>query len=353
MKQTDLCSLGPGNGGSGSDKIKNDDPLVNSIAKSLENNGLTEGKDFEKSNMIVMHEVEDNTNSSRNAAQGLTVLTYYHSDYLGNVEYITDEYGLPIQYFYYTAFGETAYEDKLGNYESRYRFNGKEQDDVTGLYYYGARYYNPSTSVWLSVDAMANQRPDLTPYNFVSNNPIVLIDPTGLTWENPEEDKKTENFLVNQFQRIRNSFQRKANRLYSRVDKLREKGKEHRADRKIIDANYYQRGADEMQTAITELRDMGSKNNPQVFSLNQALNATNGTKRESNGTIRIDYNQICDLVHELTHAYDISKGNIIAESGASGGDLTYYDELKAYRRVWFFSPNALNTIDHTQVQLRI
>ena len=117
-----MCSLGPGNGGSGSVKIKNDDPPVNSIAKSLENNGLTEGKDFEKSNLIIMHEVEDNTNSSRNAAQGLTVLTYYHSDYLGNVEYITDKYGLPIKYFYHTAFGETAYEDKLGNYESRYRF---------------------------------------------------------------------------------------------------------------------------------------------------------------------------------------------------------------------------------------
>ena len=210
----------------------------------------------------------------------------------------------------------------------------------TELYYYGARYYNPSVSTWLSVDPMSARDPSQTPYHFVLNSPVMLIDPTGLTWENPEEDKKTENFLVSQFERVRNSFQRKANRLSSRADKLSANGKEHRADRKSIKANYYQRGADEMQTAITELRDMGSENNPQVFSLNQALNATNKTKRESNGTIGIYYNQISDLVHELTHAYDISKGNIIAQPGASGGDLTSHDELKAYRRVWFFSPNA-------------
>jgi len=29
-----------------------------------------------------------------------------------------------------------------------YKFNGKELDEETGLYYYGARYMNPVTSIW-------------------------------------------------------------------------------------------------------------------------------------------------------------------------------------------------------------
>ena len=53
-------------------------------------------------------------------------------------------------------------------------------DPETGYYYYGARYYNPMTSVWLSVDPLADKYPSLTPYAFVANNPIMLIDPDGM-----------------------------------------------------------------------------------------------------------------------------------------------------------------------------
>ena len=77
--------------------------------------------------------------------------------------------------------GENLYEQhsNSGVYDSPYRFNGKELDPETGNYYYGARYYNPQVSMWLSVDPMASAHPDLTPYNFVSDNPIMRIDPDG------------------------------------------------------------------------------------------------------------------------------------------------------------------------------
>lgn len=48
-----------------------------------------------------------------------------------------------------------------------------------GLYYYGARYYDPKVSIWLSVDPLAEKYPFVTPYNFVENNPLRLIDPDG------------------------------------------------------------------------------------------------------------------------------------------------------------------------------
>jgi len=49
-----------------------------------------------------------------------------------------------------------------------------------GYYYYGARYYDPKLSIWLTVDPLATKFPHLTPYNFVENNPINLVDPTGM-----------------------------------------------------------------------------------------------------------------------------------------------------------------------------
>lgn len=48
-----------------------------------------------------------------------------------------------------------------------------------GNYYYGARYYNPQTSVWLSVDLLAHEFPWQSPYAFTDNNPVNLVDPDG------------------------------------------------------------------------------------------------------------------------------------------------------------------------------
>ena len=64
-------------------------------------------------------------------------------------------------------------------YNSPYKFNGKELDEETGLYYYGARYYSPRESIWLSVDPLAEKFPNVSPYAYALNNPIVLTDPDG------------------------------------------------------------------------------------------------------------------------------------------------------------------------------
>jgi len=50
----------------------------------------------------------------------------------------------------------------------------------TGLYYYGARYYNPRISTFISVDPLAEQAPNWTPYRYGFNNPIRFTDPTGM-----------------------------------------------------------------------------------------------------------------------------------------------------------------------------
>ncbi|MBW2962110.1 RHS repeat-associated core domain-containing protein [Mesonia aestuariivivens] len=70
-------------------------------------------------------------------------------------------------------------EEHKNSNNSPYKFNAKELDEETGNYYYGARYYDPKWSIWLSVDPLAEQFPGWSPYAYVHNNPINMIDPDG------------------------------------------------------------------------------------------------------------------------------------------------------------------------------
>src|SRR5690606_31671700 len=72
-----------------------------------------------------------------------------------------------------------------GSYDNKWKFNGKELDDATQMYYYGARYYDPRISIFVSVDPLAEKFVGWTPYHYVHNNPINLIDPTGMSAEPP------------------------------------------------------------------------------------------------------------------------------------------------------------------------
>jgi RHS repeat-associated protein len=72
---------------------------------------------------------------------------------------------------------------KFNNGNYRYGFNGKEKDDeIKGSgnsYDFGARLYDPRLGRWLSTDPLAAKYPDLSPYNFVANSPLIYIDPDG------------------------------------------------------------------------------------------------------------------------------------------------------------------------------
>ena len=66
-----------------------------------------------------------------------------------------------------------------------YKFNGKELDQETGYYYYGARYYDPQTALWFGTDPLADKYPMNSPYVYCNGNPIKYVDPDGRwPWEN-------------------------------------------------------------------------------------------------------------------------------------------------------------------------
>jgi len=120
-----------------------------------------------------------NGDGSSSGTVGPDFLYFYHPDHIGNTSYVTDGSGEVYEHLEYFAFGETFVEEHSNTDVIPYLFNGKELDEETGLYYYGARYYDPRTSIWQSVDKASEKMPAWSPYNFSYNSPIRYSDPDG------------------------------------------------------------------------------------------------------------------------------------------------------------------------------
>ena len=105
---------------------------------------------------------------------------YYHPDHLGSSGYITNLDGEVVQHIEYVPFGEVFIEERNNTWNTPYLFNAKEYDEETGMYYYGARYYEPRMSLWMSTDPLEKNFPSYNPYVFSHNNPLSWIDNKGM-----------------------------------------------------------------------------------------------------------------------------------------------------------------------------
>ncbi len=115
---------------------------------------------------------------------------------------ITDINGNVVQHLEYIPFGEVFIDERpsAGSWSSPYKFNAKELDEETGLYYYGARYYDPRTSVWISSDPLAEKYPNMSSYVYCAENPVKFIDPDGrkiYTWEVKKDDQSGQPSYTN------------------------------------------------------------------------------------------------------------------------------------------------------------
>ncbi|WP_248739219.1 RHS repeat domain-containing protein [Pseudomonas sp. MWU12-2029] len=122
---------------------------------------------------------------------------YSHSDHLGSSVTQIDQRAQVISRESYYAFGNTATMAARSQIEADYKFirySGKEMD-VTGLYYYGARYYAPWLCRWVSADPVEDAD-GLNRYVFVGNNPMTYVDTNGQT-RTPAELKRQADYSVN------------------------------------------------------------------------------------------------------------------------------------------------------------
>ena len=104
---------------------------------------------------------------------------FYHSDHLGSTSYITDDRGNVTQYDAYLPYGELLVDEHTSSEDMPYKFNGKQFDDETGLYYYGARYLNPMASIWYGMDPLVEKYSNISGFCYVKDNPLKFVDFKG------------------------------------------------------------------------------------------------------------------------------------------------------------------------------
>lgn len=111
-------------------------------------------------------------------------ILYFTQNQVDSVVLATDATGAVVSRVVYRPFGEIYQSASHGEKRLREKFVGNELDDSSGLYYFGARYYNPETGRFMSADQFEPGGPELSAasynlYSYSENNPITYNDPSG------------------------------------------------------------------------------------------------------------------------------------------------------------------------------
>ena len=113
------------------------------------------------------------------ATDATPAVKYHLGDHLGSSNVVLDGSGNLINREEYTPYGETSF----GSFaRKRYRFSGKERDEESGLYYFGARYYAAWLGRWISADpkTVYELGADLNVYGYVRGRTVIALDRIGL-----------------------------------------------------------------------------------------------------------------------------------------------------------------------------
>jgi len=112
--------------------------------------------------------------------------SYYEADGLGSVTSLSSSAGAIANTYTYDSFGKLT--ASTGSITNRFQYTAREFDNETGLYFYRARYYDPSMSRFLKEDP-GQFSGGINFYNYTMNSPVGWTDPTGLGLS-PEQCEK-------------------------------------------------------------------------------------------------------------------------------------------------------------------
>jgi RHS repeat-associated protein len=102
-------------------------------------------------------------------------VTYYTHDQLGSTRLLTNSSGKSVGTYTYDPYGAVA--SHTGSVSTNLQFAGQFTDDESGLQYLQARYYDPATGQFMSVDPLATVTGQ--PYEYAGDDPVNSVDPSG------------------------------------------------------------------------------------------------------------------------------------------------------------------------------
>ena len=263
---------------------------------------------------------------------------FYHPDHLGSSGFITNLDGEVIQHIEYVPFGEVFIEERNSVWNTPYLFNAKEFDEETGLYYYGARYYEPRFSLWISVDPLVELYRNISPYAYVANNPIVYTDPDGrkIDPESQKEWNDQKHHIVDK----RDKLQAKINKLNTEAIK-----KGWNAEKLAKKIGNKQERVSGLNTVISNLAVL--EESAQTYSLNSGATNNKLSYDATTGNIVISYSGTALFAHEATHAGQFEIGDIAFASNGSSLAQDVYDEVASYKAQWAYNPSSVGGLSST------
>ena len=115
-----------------------------------------------------------------NATTGLPTFHFYVRDHLGSIRRIVRQDGVVERTNHYYPYGG-LHGESTGTTSHRFRFSGKEYDPMLGLnsYDFSARWQMPDLTRFGQMDPLAEKTPDVSPYAYCHNNPIIKVDYDG------------------------------------------------------------------------------------------------------------------------------------------------------------------------------
>ena len=287
---------------------------------------------------------------------------WYLKDHLGNNRVLADAGGSMVGWKDYDPFGEeiaiTVTNQSgltiFGDYESPYRYGGKEWNATTSTYDFEARYLSPSFHRFTTMDPLAEKYYSISPYAYCANNPVRYSDPTGTVF--------TERSLE-YVERLINNIDERQNHNAEKIAKLQERLHSERLSDKRVKRIQKQIG--KLQGESSELENVRAeitvlKESNQVYDIRRdnSLNINDsifGTGEYRSGvafefetgcfSIALGDGSLGSLAHELKHAYQFEIGAL--SSGYRKDGQPFYDktdEVSAYARGAMFGNSPIGNL---------
>jgi RHS repeat-associated protein len=164
------------------------DPFGRRIQKSLVQGGTTRVTNYLYDGANIIEELDASGNTIAKYSQSLNmdqplamtrqgITSFYQQDAIGATTSLVDPSGTTTDTYTYDSFGNIT--ASSGSTVNPFRYTGRELDAETGIYYYRARYYDPSIGRFLGEDPV-RLRGGINFYTYVRNNPLKYADPRGL-----------------------------------------------------------------------------------------------------------------------------------------------------------------------------
>jgi hypothetical protein len=228
-----------------------------------------------------------------------------------------------------------------------FTFNGQERYDEINVGLYTAEYWEYDARLGRRWNVDPKHYAWESPYSVMGDNPISRTDVKGDKWKDKKNDAKKAKQLDRQLANKERNYASKAKDYEKMARKNKDKNEEQYNMFKNL-ALLAKEGQTQMADARRELAEMGSEETEQVFHFELIdKNATTAkTYMDKEGVINMQYYEGEDAIaiHEANHGYQYFTGRQkYTKAGTEFTDI--HDEVRAYRRQYFFEPSSVTDLE--------